>query len=241
MLFTIKQEGQGITKIVLSEAFKKQYADEHYFQRYEGVLSLDLLRSKIDELRSRITEKEGVGGAVVNIKIQTLSFIYYIADKGIKTNQEPSLFNEKIEDSTSLDIAFRVFQNLFGILEQLEELKNKQEIKKRITLIKASLKLSYLGYIAKDVAKSEGYIYSNNLRRMLSISNNLNNLKKLCEKNSNHCDLLTLKANTTLIYQSLSENNLPSPLCITLMTEELRQFENKITELQTILEPTELW
>jgi hypothetical protein len=103
------------------------------------------------------------------------------------------------------------------------------------------LNLCYSGYTIKNVGKSEALVSADNNKRLKSIYNNLSLLQNLHENNLSNNELPVLVTNTNQIYQSLLKTNSPSPLCLIIMKEELRQFESKTTELQTLLEPTELW
>ena len=156
-------------------------------------------------------------------------------------DKSPGINPEKNENLTALEITYGVFQDLFGIIEQLDDLKIKKEQNKQIKTIKTNLKSCYSGYIVKNDKVSITLATDHNKRRLKSISESLNLSQKLYELNSNNYELIILIANTNQIYQLLTENNSPTQLCKTLMQEELRQFKNKITEPQTLLEPTELW
>ena len=234
-------EDKEVIRIIVEDKFKKRYFGRDSVQPYLRVLTLASLRNNIKELSLRLTENQNSGGTIVSVKDRTYSLICYLERVGIKMDKSPGINPEKNENLTALEITYGVFQDLFGIIEQLDDLKIKKEQNKQIKTIKTNLKSCYSGYIVKNDKVSITLATDHNKRRLKSISESLNLSQKLYELNSNNYELIILIANTNQIYQLLTENNSPTQLCKTLMQEELRQFKNKITEPQTLLEPTELW
>jgi hypothetical protein len=234
-------EDREVIRIIVEDKFKKRYFGRDSIQPYLRVLTLASLRNNIKELSLRLTENQNSGGTIVNVKDRIYSLICYLERVGIKLDKSSCINTEKNDNLTDLETAFGVFQDLFGIIKQLDELKVKKELSKQIKTIKTNLKSCYSGYVVKNDNISIMLATDHNKRRLKSISESLNLLQKLNELNPNNYELMILIVNTNQIYQSLTENNSPTPLCKTLMKEELRQFEAKLTEFQTLLDPTELW
>jgi hypothetical protein len=242
MFFKIRQESRGMVKIIIDEAFIKRFTDiRKPIEKYVGTLSLGLLNSKIRELHNRIKEKENNGPSLKNIKDKALLLIFHLSTRGVKIDGISNIYPNKRENLTNLDIASMVFQDLFGIIEQLDRLKIEKQLKKQITAIKTNLKTCYFGYLIKNDKTTPGLAENHNKRRLGSITESLNLLRNLKQLNPDNYELGVLIFNTYQIHQSFVDYNSPSPVCKVLMQEQLKQFKEDSIELQTLLEPTELW
>jgi hypothetical protein len=229
-------------RIILDPEFKERFKNNSEIVRYDGILTLASLRANIYEYNKRIREDNVNAGTLHNTYKRSLAFIYQLEQRGIKIEKSSKPTNpQNCEDVTNTDIAMRVFQDLFGVIEHLDILKRNQELNKQISSMKVRLSDNYIGYTTKNVGKTENTIITNNNGRLKSIGIYLTTLKKLHKDNPSNPELELLVLDTNQIYQSLRETNSPSLFCISLMKEELRQFKFKITKLQNLPEPNELW